>query len=201
MIFNLRLILIALLSFTISLTFNNPVLAATTNLTYPENMALIQGGNFRIGSDNEYQEEKSANNVKVTDFCIDRQEITNAQFAKFVAETGYKTVAERPLSVEEFPTLKPEERKPGSLVFIPPEKGQIKVQTLSWWHWVPSADWQHPQGPNSSIVGKENHPVVQIAFEDAEAYAKWAGKSLPTEAQWEYAARGGLSKMTYSWGN
>jgi formylglycine-generating enzyme required for sulfatase activity len=204
MISNFKLILItaiAFLFFAISLTFNNQAFAATTSLTCPENMALIQGGTFRIGSDNEYQEEKSANNVKVTDFCIDRREVTNAQFAQFVAETGYKTVAERPLSVEEFPTLKPEERKPGSLVFIPPEKGKTEVETLSWWHWVQGADWRHPQGPNSSIVGKENHPVVQIAFEDAEAYAKWAEKSLPTEAQWEYAARGGLSKMTYSWGN
>ena len=190
---------IALVLFTTSFSFNSQALAE--NLTCPDNMAAITGGTFRMGSDEFYKEEKSVNQVKVSDFCIDRQEVTNAQFAKFVTETGYKTVAERPLSVDEFPSLKPEERKPGSLVFLPPETGITEVEQLSWWHWVKGADWQHPQGPNSSIVGKENHPVVQIAFEDAENYAKWAGKSLPTEAQWEYAARGGLSKMTYSWGN
>jgi formylglycine-generating enzyme required for sulfatase activity len=202
MIRNFILVVIAAITFflwVISPTVNHNTLAAT--ITYPENMALIQRGTFRIGSDDHYAEEKSANQVTVTDFCIDRHEVTNARFAKFVAETGYKTIAERPLSVEEFPTLKPEERKPGSLVFIPPEQGKTQVETLSWWHWVQGADWQHPQGQNSSIVGKENYPVVQIAFEDAQAYAKWAGKSLPSEAQWEYAARGGLSKMIYSWGN
>jgi formylglycine-generating enzyme required for sulfatase activity len=190
---------IAFFLWAISPTINHNALAAT--ITCPENMALIQGGTFRMGSDDHYEDEKSADKVTVTDFCIDRHEVTNAQFAKFVAETGYKTIAERPLSVEEFPTLKPEQRKPGSLVFIPPEKGKTQVETLSWWHWVQGADWQHPQGQNSSIVGKENYPVVQIAFEDAQAYAKWAGKSLPSEAQWEYAARGSLSKMIYSWGN
>lgn len=190
---------IATFLFTFPLCFNGQALAET--LTCPPNMALIQGGLFRIGSDEHYAEEKSADKVTVTDFCIDLFEVTNAQFFQFIAETGYVTVAERPLSREEFPDLKPEERKPGSLVFIPPEKEQTQVEPLSWWHWVPGADWQHPLGPESSIAGKEQHPVVQIAFEDAQAYALWAGKSLPTETQWEYAARGGLSKMIYSWGN
>lgn len=166
----------------------------------PQGMEWIRGGIFQMGSEKHYQEEGDVAKVEVTGFCIDRYEITNAQFARFVAETEYMTFAERPLSAKEFPHLSQEQRSPGSIVFIPPV-GNHPVRESSWWHWVPGADWQHPTGPDSSIEGKDNYPVVQIAYEDALAYAKWAGKSLPTEAQWEFAARGGLEKKEFTWGN
>ncbi len=173
----------------------------TDNHGCPEAMIWIEGGTFGMGSDNKFVEEKSAEDVTVKAFCIDKYEVTNAQFAKFVQATNYVTVAERPLSVEQFPDLADEKRKPGSLVFQMPEKEVTQVPYMSWWKWTPGANWRHPFGPDSNIKGKEKYPVVHISFEDAQAYAQWAGKSLPTEAQWEYAARGGLDGATYSWGD
>lgn len=166
----------------------------------PQDMVWIGGGSFKMGDDEHYIEEHSAQDVRVDGFCIDQHEITNSQFAQFVKETGYVTIAERPLSAEEFPQLSEEQRAPGSLVFVQPPPGQA-VRELGWWHWMPGADWRHPEGPETNIEGKENYPVVQIAYEDAQAYAEWAGKSLPTEAQWEFAAKGGLKNATFSWGN
>lgn len=169
----------------------------------PEDMVYIPGGTFKIGSDNSqrYVEERAADDVKVSSFCIDKHETTNAEFAKFVNETGYVTVAERPLSKEQFPDLPDEQRTAGSLVFQPPAEDAKQVPYLSWWHWVPGANWQHPYGPDSNINGKGSYPVVHIAYEDAQAYAKWAGKQLPAEAQWEYAARGSLKNKTFTWGD
>jgi formylglycine-generating enzyme required for sulfatase activity len=166
----------------------------------PDGMVEMPGGTFRIGADNQWLEERSAEAVTVSPFCLDAHEITNAQFAQFVKETGYLTVAERPLSKEQFPELTEEERSPGSVVFQALPPGQA-IAELSWWHWQPGADWQHPEGLSSTIQGKENHPVVHVAFEDAQAYANWAGKALPTEAQWEFAARGGLKDQIFAWGN
>ncbi|MEC4895511.1 MAG: formylglycine-generating enzyme family protein [Oscillatoria sp. PMC 1051.18] len=166
----------------------------------PEETIWIGGGTFRIGADDRYVEEQSAEDVSVNGFCIDKYEVTNAEFAKFVEETGYVTIAERPLPAEEFPNLSKEQLAPGSLVFVPPS-GNQPILELSWWKWVRGANWKHPEGPNSDLTGKENYPVVHVSYEDAEAYAKWAGKSLPTEAQWEFAARGGLKKAIFSWGN
>lgn len=169
--------------------------------TCPHDMGWIQGGTFRMGSDKFFLEEKSVDDVTVDGFCLDRTEVTNAQFAEFVQETGYITIAERPLSREQFPDLADDQRAAGSLVFQMPPDTATEVPLLSWWHWVPGANWRHPYGPDSDIQGKENYPVVQVAYEDAKAYADWAGKRLPTEAEWELAGRGGLTDRIFAWGN
>ena len=176
-----------------------PVLAAEAPVC-PEDMALIPGGRYRMGAGAQLPEEQPAGTQRISPFCLSAHEVTNQQFAEFVAASGYRTVAERPLSAEQFPELSAAERAPGSLVFRP-VPGDGLIQELSWWHWVPGADWHHPQGPGSSIAGLEDHPVVQVSYEDAEAYAAWAGKSLPSEAQWEFAARGGLKDRVFAWGN
>lgn len=192
-------LLVCILFFLLLLAIAPPAFAANS---CPEGMVFISGGTFRMGADSlKFPEERSAPNVSVSSFCIDAHEITNAEFAKFVKTTGYKTVAEIPLSKEEFPDLPDEQRLAGSLVFQPPKEDAQQVAFLSWWSWTVGANWQHPFGKDSSINGKDNYPVVHIAYKDAEAYAKWIGKSIPTEAQWEYAARGGLDGATYAWGD
>jgi len=154
-----------------------------------------------MGSDHHYPEESPAQLVTVGDFWIDRAPVTNKQFRKFVNATGYVTMAERTPNAEDYPGALPHMLKAGSLVFAPP-KGPVDLRDWSqWWNFKFGANWRRPSGPRSSISGLDGHPVVHIAYRDAEAYAQWAGKDLPTEAEWEFAARGGLDGAEFAWGD
>ncbi len=166
-------------------------------LTKTGSQVWIEGGTFSMGSEDVYREEGPIHEVTVDGFWIDTHEVTNAQFASFVEEMGYVTVAERQPKPEDLHGAPSEMIKPGSAVFIPPTQGG---RITSWWTYVPGANWKHPEGPDSNIKGKENYPVVHIAFEDAQAYAKWAKRELPTEAQYEFVARSKREKEKYAWG-
>ncbi|MEZ5973530.1 MAG: formylglycine-generating enzyme family protein [Planctomycetota bacterium] len=168
-------------------------------------MVWVEGGWLQMGSDRieALPEERPSHAVKVSGFWIDRTEVTNAQFAAFVEATGYRTTAELPVPAEVFtsqlepgaPPPSAEDLQPGSTVFVFPTQEEV-----GHWEWVHGADWRHPEGPGSSIAERMDHPVVQVSCQDAEAYARWADKQLPSEAQWEWAARGGLLDAPYSWG-
>jgi formylglycine-generating enzyme len=166
-----------------------------------DDMVWVPGGTFRMGSDDHYPEEAPARVVEVDGLWVCRTTVTNAAFAAFVAATGYRTVAERPLNPADFPGAPAENLVPGSMVFVR-TPGPVDLRHLSqWWVWAPGACWRHPEGPASDLDGRADHPVVHIAYEDAEAYAAWTGLALPTEAQWEHAARGGIEGAIYTWGN
>ncbi|MCI0704190.1 MAG: formylglycine-generating enzyme family protein [Planctomycetia bacterium] len=170
----------------------------------PPEMVLIPGGTFWMGRDKGPEDESPAHEVTVSPFYMDVTEITVGQFAAFVKATGYMTVAERDPDPRKYPDAHPARLKAGSAVFEPvdaPLHGPWVTVYPPWWRYVPGANWRHPEGPKSSVKGKKNYPAVQIAWEDAEAYAKWAGKRLPTEAEWEFAARGGLDRQPYCWGS
>ncbi|MGN6402551.1 MAG: formylglycine-generating enzyme family protein [Flavisolibacter sp.] len=173
-------------------------------------MVLIAGETFMMGGDNSQasEDEYPKHPVKVNAFYMDETEVTNAQFQKFVDATGYVTTAERKPDWEELKkTLPPNTPKPPDSVLVPASlvfrqtSGPVDFNYNEWWSWVPGADWKHPEGPGSNIIGKEHFPVTQVSWYDAMAYCKWAGKRLPTEAEWEFAARGGLVNNIYSWGN
>ncbi len=176
-----------------------------------DGMVWVAGGTFTMGADGPraMPNERPARRVTVEGFWIDATPVTNAEFAEFVEATGYVTTAERPVDWEELKkqvppgTPKPAEEmlRPGSLVFTPPDHAVDLRDMRGWWTWTPGASWRHPEGPGSTIEGREEHPVVQVSWDDAVAYARWAGKRLPTEAEWEYAARGGSEGTRYHWGD
>lgn len=165
------------------------------------NMVLIPGGTFRMGSDDFYPDERPVHERTVAPFLIDVFEVTNEEFARFVDATGYVTVAERDLDSSDFPGADPSALVPGAMVFTP-TTGPVDLRDWrQWWRWQPGAHWRCPFGPGSTIDDRMRHPVVHVAYEDAASYASWAGKRLPTEAEHEYAARGGLAERRFAWGD
>jgi formylglycine-generating enzyme required for sulfatase activity len=174
-------------------------------------MVWISGGTFTMGTNEEeaYSHERPAHRVQVSGFWMDESEVTNEQFEAFVKATGYVTVAERTPSWQDLQKQSPPGTPrpadsllvPGSLVFNPPKEPVMLDDYSQWWRWMPGASWKHPDGAGSDLVGKMRWPVVHVAYEDAEAYCKWAGKRLPTEAEWEFASRAGAEQQRYAWGN
>jgi len=166
-----------------------------------DDMVRIAGGVFTMGSDRHYAEERPAHRVRVDPFLIDRHAVTNREFSAFVEATGHLTWAEKPADPAMYPGADPALLLPSSIVLVPPAGAVDKTNIYNWWQYLAGADWRHPRGPGSTLAGLENHPVVHVAYEDALAYATWAGKELPSEAEWEYAAKGGSDNTIFPWGD
>ena len=164
-------------------------------------MVWIPEGSFQMGSDHHYPEEAPAHRVEVSGFWIDRAPVTNAQFLKFVKASGHRTLAELPADPAAYSDPLPELLAASSIVFVTPARAVALDDHYSWWQYIPGANWRHPEGPGSSIKGRDRHPVVHISHSDALAYASWAGKQLPSEAEWERASRGGLEAAEFAWGD
>jgi sulfatase modifying factor 1 len=172
-----------------------------TDTARREPMIWVPGGTFLMGSNDFYPEERPVRRESVNGFWLDSRPVTNAAFRQFVDATGYVTFSERPPAPASYPDADPSLLVPGSLVFRKPG-GPVNLRDYrAWWEYAPGADWRHPDGPDSTIAGRDDHPVVHVAYEDACAYAAWAEKALPSEAEWEFAARGGLDGAAYAWGD
>jgi formylglycine-generating enzyme required for sulfatase activity len=166
-----------------------------------KDMVWVPGGGFEMGSETFYPEERPVHHVDVDGFWMDQHQVTVAEFRRFVKATGHVTGAERAPAARDYPRADPELLVPGSLVFHP-TRGRVDLSDYrNWWSWTPGANWKHPDGPDSTLHGRERHPVTQVAYDDAAAYARWAGKELPNEAEWEFAARGGLEGAVFTWGD
>ena len=166
-----------------------------------KDMVWVPGGTFLMGSDDFYPEEGPVHRVSVSGFWMDEHAVTVAEYRRFASATGYVTVAERAPHPDRYLGVAPELLVPGSLVFDQPDGPVDLNDPRNWWSWVPGAQWRHPEGPESTLHGRERHPVTHVAYEDAAAFAAWAGKALPSEAEWEWAARGGLERAVYCWGD
>src|ERR1700733_3568452 len=171
-----------------------------SDLKHP-GMVWIPGGTFAMGSEAFYREEAPVHQVSVDGFWMDSYEVTNERFGEFVNATGYVTLAERPLNPADFPGAPVENLVPGSMLFRKTDRPVDLKDYVNWWAWSPGTNWLHPLGPGSSLEGRSQHPVVHVSYEDAEAFAKWAVKELPTEAEWEFASRGSLDGKKFTWGD